>query len=323
MHGSSPSPADDWRGLLDIPEDLDNDTVDKQIGRKASAQGGRITTSQLHAIGLDHNAIRHRVVTGRLIKEHREVYRVGYKAPGREGRWHGALCAVRRSALSFWDASSKLELWYSDYPKVHVTVDGYSGRDHRDDIRVHRQRLPESHVMELDGLRVTTVARTVVDMAFVMRKGLVHVLDRAERREDFDLVKLGQVIGAFKRRKGIPALRRLIDVRHPDASLLDTALERACLDLFAGLPPCRLQYVINDYRADFAWEDLRIIVEVDGFEWHKTRADANKDAKKALELEAEGWRVLRLTDDQVYWQPDWVVATITPIFQRSLSSSSG
>lgn len=317
--------ADRCRQDPDSWEVLDNDPVDVRIGEIAACQGGRITTSQLVALGLSRSTIHHRVRVGRLICEHRSVYRVGYRAPGREGRWHGALAAVHGGALSFWDAGSKHELWFSDRPAVHVTVDGYSGRNHRDDVRVHRMRLPETHVEVLDGLRVTTVARTVVDMAFVMtRKQLVHVLDRAERREDFALVDLAAIVGSFKRRKGIPALRRLIAHRHPESNLLDTALERACLALIerAGAPQPRIQLVLNDYRADFAWPELELILEVDGFEWHKTRADASKDAKRALELEARGWRVLRLTDDQVYWEQDWVVSTLAAVFTRSLARRS-
>lgn len=314
-----PSP-DDWRDRSNDSTGSATDPIDVRIGKLAAVQGGRVTTSQLRAEGLSDAQIKYRSRLGWLVPERLGVWHVGYIAPGREGNWRGAVLAVADAALAYWDAAAFHHLWFSDRKEIHLAVPGYHGREQRADLRVHRVKLPPAHVTTADGLVVTTVPRTVVDMAFVMWRSryLVHVLDRAERREDFDLVQLGMVIGAFKRRRGVPALRSLLAHRHPDASLLDTALERACLDLLNGFPPPRLQYMINNYRADFAWPEIRLILEVDGFEWHKTRADANKDAKRALELEAQGWRVLRTTDDQIYWEPEWFKTTFAAAFARSV-----
>src|SRR5688572_20974112 len=130
MHGRTAGPGPDrWREDSDNSKDAANDPLDAAMGRIAARQGGRITTAQLRDLGLLPSAITYRVKLGRLIKEHREVYRVGYKAPGREGRWRGALLGVPESALGYWDASSVHELWFSDHPKIHLVVAGYGGRN--------------------------------------------------------------------------------------------------------------------------------------------------------------------------------------------------
>ena len=64
------------------------------------------------------------------------------------------------------------------------------------------------------------------------------------------------------------------------------------------------QYCILGYRLDFAIPDKKIAIEIDGYDFHKTKQQINHDYKRAQQLEKLGWRIFRFTGSQVFKNPD-------------------
>lgn len=96
-------------------------------------------------------------------------------------------------------------------------------------------------------------------------------------------------------------LRRLVDSRAA-TGVTGSALEAQVLALLReeGLPMPMLQYVIESEgrflaRVDFAYPEQRVAIEVDGFMFHDTRDGFDRERARGNELEALGWRVLRIT----------------------------
>jgi very-short-patch-repair endonuclease len=157
---------------------------------------------------------------------------------------------------------------------------------------------------ERDGIRVTTVARTLLDLAGVVsRRELARAVDRAERLELFDLTAVEDVLGRARGRRGAARLRRAIAAWLPRQTRSE--LEDRFQELLAAadLPRARFNVLLRGERAqhevDAFWPSERLVVQLDGFAYHRTRRDRERDAATDADLELAGFRVIRLTWDEV------------------------
>jgi very-short-patch-repair endonuclease len=167
---------------------------------------------------------------------------------------------------------------------------------------VHRTRMldPQDFVV-VDGVPVTSVARTLLDLAGTLRAPDLEVaIDRAERLRLLDLTAVVDVLKRANGRKGADTLRRL--VRAYELSNQKSKLERAFKRLLKTAPDIRTPFfnalVDGECRTnevDALWETERLAVQLDGFEWHHTRRDRETDAISDADLELVGYRVMRLT----------------------------
>lgn len=141
------------------------DTPDARVARAASRQHGRIHVRELHACGLDADAITRRVRDGWLLREHHGVYAVGHVCDTPVGTFTGALLAAGRAAvLSGWATLALHDLVAWDARDVDVTLPGGGGRRRRG-IRFHRAALEERDWTRRHGLRTVTVARALLEVA--------------------------------------------------------------------------------------------------------------------------------------------------------------
>ena len=169
---------------------------------------------------------------------------------------------------------------------------------------------------EVDGIPETTVARTLLDLAGILSvRDLGYVLDRAERLQVFDLTAIEDVLRRAKGRKGARALRNAIaDWRPVDTR---SELERGLHDLvrIASLPSPQFNVVLEGERqqhtVDAYWSASRLVVQVDGFDYHRTRRDRERDATTDADLELAGYRVMRLTWDDVMVHAQRTVRRLT------------
>lgn len=156
----------------------------------------------------------------------------------------------------------------------------------------------------VDGIPVTTVARTLLDLAAVLTpRELGYAVDRTERLQVFDLVAVEDVLERARGRRGAKALRNAIagwrsaDVR----SELEKLFQELVRD--AALTAPDFNVLVDGERAihevDAFWRSASLIVQLDGFAYHRTRRDREKDATSDADLELAGYRVLRLTWDDV------------------------
>jgi hypothetical protein len=105
-------------------------------------------------------------------------------------------------------------------------------------------------------------------------------------------------------RKGAKALRRAVAAYEP--STQKSELERAFKQLLepaAGIRTPLFNALVNGetatHEVDALWEKERLAVQLDGFAFHRTRRDREKDADSDADLELAGYRVMRLTWDDV------------------------
>lgn len=108
------------------------------------------------------------------------------------------------------------------------------------------------------------------------------------------LTKLGLLSTDYTREQELRAKLALCESPMEEAFLMAA---EPVLSQYGDIIP---QYPIFNYRADFAIPDCRILIEIDGYEWHKTREQLTADVKRQRALTAAGWTVFRFTGREIY-----------------------
>jgi very-short-patch-repair endonuclease len=269
-------------------------TVDREIATLAARQYGVVTRPQLAALGLGPGAIDHRLGTGRLYRLHRGVYAVGHVAPRREARWLAAVLACGDGALlSHRSAAALWGMRAAEGPHPDVTVP-HGRRCALPAIAVHHCRLVAADRASHSRVPVTTPARTLVDLAFVLS---ADELARTLREAQFlRIFNLAETRDALERRPS-RALRALLDDLAVTQSALEDRLLAVC-DRY-GIPRPLTQQVVVGRRVDFLWAHERVIVETDGWQAHGTATAFQSDRASTNALLLAGYVVLRFTHADV------------------------
>lgn len=269
---------------------------------------------QLVRLGAARGTIDDWVANGRLHAIHRGVYAFGHEAITEKGRLLAAVLACgpgavlsHRSAGALW----KLRPWRS--PIVEVTVPRESAPRPRRTI-VHRTRhLPATQVTTLDGLPVTTVARTLLDLAEVLeRRALERTLDEAQYLRLLNLTSLDAAVRSAPGRRGPARLKAALEAHRPGTTRTRSELEEGFLALcdHHGLPRPEVNQTHESYLVDFRWPEADLIVEVDGRAAHHTPIAFERDHERDVNLALSDARVLRFTYRQVTRRPAWVAAKV-------------
>jgi very-short-patch-repair endonuclease len=188
-----------------------------------------------------------------------------------------------------------------------VTVEARGTRDKRRGIDLHCVRAVDARdVTVLEGIPVTTVARTLVDLCSVLPDRMV---ERAlEQSYVLRLVEPQAIEDALTRAAGrrTAALRALIATERRTPTLTRSELEEAFLALCrrGGLPDPEVNVHLHGYEVDFLWRAQKRVVEVDGYAFHSARGAFERDRRKDVDLELAGFPVTRFTHDQVRYEPD-------------------
>jgi len=116
-------------------------------------------------------------------------------------------------------------------------------------------------------------------------------------------------------RPGAPALRALVD----DPVLTRSEAEARLLTLLraADLPPTAVNARVGRHEVDFLWNEQRLVVEVDGYAYHGHRAAFERDRLRDAELQAAGYRVVRVTWRQVEDGSEAVIARVAQALARA------
>lgn len=226
----------------------------------------------------------------------------------------GAVLACGDGALLSHRAAAALrELRRSASVVVDVTAAGRS-RHPRPGIRLHHSRhLHPADRTRRHGIPVTTVARTLLDLAEVLHlRQLERVVDEAERLRLFDLRAVEETCRRNPGRRGLRPLRALMKQERPPPPETRSELERLFLELCrdAGLPQPRTNVVVEGFEVDAVWPDAHLVVELDGHEFHRTRAAFERDRVRDAQLQLAGYRVVRITSRRLRIEPEAVAATI-------------
>ena len=213
--------------------------------------------AQLRELGFARHAVAHRREQGRLHRVHRGVYAVGHaRLTPRARLWAAVLTEVgalsHRSAAELWDL----------LPAPGVVVDVVTGGESRSTaaLRVHRSAtLRPCDVVVLEGLPVTTVARTLVDLAGILAPHrLRRIVHRAETLRVLDVARVDELL-ARGRPKGTKALRAaLASLAAAEPDVTRSELEERFLALVAaaGLPAPRTNTLVHGHEVDFLWRQV-------------------------------------------------------------------
>jgi hypothetical protein len=269
-----------------------------RLQRVARRQWGVVSRRQLAVLGFSAHGIAEWVRTGRLVRLHRGVYAVGHDRLRVEGRWLAAVMACGPGAvLSHRDAAQLWELRQGNSALIDVTVPSLNGRIRRRGLRVHRSgRLAAQEVTVRCGIPVTTVARTLLDLADVLDpQALRRAVTEAEYRNRFDLTALSAVVQNNPGRRGAKLMKAVEGKRHRTRSPLEDRFLRFIERWGVEEPESGVW--IEGYEVDFVWTRVGLVVELDGVDAHDTRAAFNADRLRDRKLWRAGLRTMRLTDD--------------------------
>jgi very-short-patch-repair endonuclease len=162
---------------------------------------------------------------------------------------------------------------------------------------------------------VTDVVSTLVDMASCARAWQVERgINEADRLDLIDPETLRATVGGLPPRPGMGCMRRLLGL---DA-LTDTGLERKFLAIVrtANLPEPRTQVWLNGYRVDFYWPPLGLVVETDGWRYHRTPSEQASDHRRDQAHAASGLTTLRFSEDQIRYSPPEVKTRLVAVSAR-------
>lgn len=221
-----------------------------------------------------------------------------------------------RGVVSHLSAASLWGLDLVEPPSVtHVIKPRTSSICDDDAAVIHRLSLQEHEVTSHRGLMVTTPLRTVLDCArHSSERDALLVADSALRQR---LIRRSDLANAARDCKGPRSMqaRRTLALADPlSGSALETLYR--LLMLRARLEPWVAQYQLRDsigepvVRLDFAWPEIRLAVEVDGYAVHGTLEAFRRDRRRGNAAVRRGWVVLRFSWDDVVRRPDEVVACI-------------
>jgi len=288
-----------------------------RLARIAGRQHGVVTLRQLEAIGIGGTSVKRRVSSGRLVRLYRGVYAVGHVQRTRETRWIAAVMASGRGCfLSYFDATALWRIYETRSATIHVTTTAQSVRK-LPGIKVHRaRRLDPADVTTKDGIPVTTVARTLVDLTDVLPSD--RILRAMREAEYLKLLDIDSLIAAVQRANGRRRLTELTKAieRHRPGQIVRDELEHRFQELLheAGLPEpetnIKVETTNGTYTLDCLWPEPGVAVELDGRAAHARAAAFEEDRARDAALTATGLRPLRFTWRRLTEEPEDVLAEL-------------
>jgi len=292
----------------------------------AGRQHGIVARRQLAALGMSREAIATRLGRRHLHEVHRGIYIVGVRRITQRGCWMAAVLAAgegavlsHRSAARLWGVLPLAAEW------IDVAVPGK--RIRRQGIVNRRSEVADDEQTVVDGIPVTSVFRTIFDLAAVVdKRTLERALHEAEVRELRDRVSLPTLLERYPRRRGSRNLSALLESQEP-VGWTRNDFEEAFLALVDayGLPRPRMNAALalrgRFFEIDALWEEQWIAVELDSRGVHGTRKRFETDRQRDRILLAEGWRTMRVTWRQLQEEPDEVVADLC-LLLRALPRST-
>ena len=274
--------------------------IDALIFWLADRQRWTVARWQLLERGVPAHAIDMRVRRGLLIPLFRGVYIVGHRGPVPLQREAGAVLVYRHGvAISHRSAAAMMELLpYPARADVWLTVARRSVEP-RSGLRVRCvARLDPRDVRRLEGLPVTSPARTLVDLAAVVDAEQLERAAAAALRADRWVTEgeLSEQLERDRGRRGAGRLRALLE-RDAEPAHSKSDAERLLVRIVreAELPEPRTNVYIGPYEVDLAWPERRVVAEYDSWEFHSDRQSFRRDRERTNWLQLQGYVVLRFT----------------------------
>ena len=272
-----------------------------------------VKATQLYPRGVTKRAIEHRVKTGRMHLVFRGVYSFGCGELPPLAREQGALLLCgERSFLSHYTAAAIWGLLRALPAAIDVSVVGRY-RESGQGIRVHRvKEIASSELRHHDGLWVSSPARAVLEIsATATAKELAGAIDEGLARRLFTPAELDAVLARNRPCRGAARLAAILG--DPTASKLTRSeREKRLLRLIrdAGLPMPETNVPFGRFELDFFWRREGLVVELDGYSFHRGPAAFGRDREKELAVRGAGLEMQRFTGDHVLKRSSMVIANI-------------
>jgi len=292
---------------------------ERRLSALAARQSRTVGHDQLQALGFTYDAIRYRLRAGRIRRRHPGVYVVGPGPLDQRGCWFAALLANRPGpALSHLSSAAKRGL-ARERGRVHVTTATDTARD-LGGVTVHRvRRLDSADLTRIDGLPVTTLPRTLLDLAETEPyHRLESIAEAADRREPLDLRAIRACMERNPGRRGLRPLTRLLDDYLPVGDA-NEGLERLFQRFLAaeGFPQPQTNVLVCGLLVDCHWPDRDFVVELDSVEHHSHRAALERDKARDGKLLRAGIPCLRVTHRRITRERGELIADLASRLPRN------
>ena len=253
---------------------------------------------------MTRDMIRRRVEAGRLYRREQGVYSLTPFVTGK-GRLMAAVLGCGPDAVLSHNAAAAI--WdIGPWPTrtTHVTAPSMHARG--TGVALHRARVER---VVRDGFPVTTVTRTLVDLACILSlQRLEMAFERAERLRLLDVDDVANEATGRRGARKIRAILSSLTAPEPTRSRFEQRMRALCKRHNLPLPAQNVSVAGED--VDAYWQGSNLVVELDSWEFHKTRRAFERDRQKAAVLERAGIRVLRFTWNQLTRDETSVAATV-------------
>ncbi len=283
----------------------------------AAKQHGVVALWQLAAAGVSPDTVRAWVRAKRLVRLYQGVFAVGHDSLRREGHFLAAVLACGPgAALSYQSAAAHRGIRDSAAAVIDVTAPIRTGR-YRRGLRVHSgERLQADEVEIVDAVPCTTVSRTLLDLAAVLRqRGIEAAVETSERLELFDLRSVTILLARHRGRRGTARLRGILAAFDPEVvrarSETEARFFHLCVACGIARPLVNRLVDAGDrtYEVDFHWPAARLIVETDS-PYHDTTTAHVRDPARDAALRRAGWKLIRCRWHDVVVDRAPLVATV-------------
>ncbi len=278
----------------------------------AGRQHGVVARRQLLALGFNSREIEHRVARGRLHLVMRGVYAVGRAQLTPQGRWMAAaLVCGEGAALSHRSAAALWKIGTEKRGVIDVSVSRLC-KVRRRGLRVRsRPRLAPADIVVRDRIPVTSIARTLVDLASELGPLRVErAVNEADKQDLTDPETLRRTLDDYAGEPGVRPLRALLDKRTFRLSDSDLEIFFRPIAAAAGLPIPLSKQVLNGFEVDFFFPELGLVVETDGLRYHRTPSTQTRDAQRDRAHILAGMSPLRFTHYEIKHEPSSVRAEL-------------
>ena len=274
--------------------------------------------------GWSEEEIDWRLSVGRLHRVYAGAYAVGHPVVSREGRWMAAVLASGPHAvLSHWSAAA---LWMIR-PNSRSITDVTCARKSRswDGIRRHHKALPADEVTVEEGIPVTTVPRTIFDLAATEPVDVVKaMLKESEYRNLYDRLSLWDLVERYPGRRGARRVQVVLEeLKKEPAGRKRSPLEERFAPFLRrhNLRLPRFNDWISaggkNFQVDCHWPGTGEIVELDGWEAHGTRSAFRDDRSRDRILRVAGYSVTRITWNQLEDEPEKIASDLRVLLKTN------
>jgi very-short-patch-repair endonuclease len=270
-----------------------------------------VSTEQLAALGYTRSSVAKAAKVGRLHRVHRGVYVVGHHRMAWHGRCMAAVLAASPSVASHLSAGWLWGLLQSRPGTLHVSC--RRSRHAKRPFVTHTADLARADLARRDGIPVTSLARTILDLAVDSRERTVRrFIRRADDDKTFDLRAMEDLLVRTKGHRGQAKVRAALEIYDETPAFTRSDLEKRFLEVVreAGLPAPSMNYFVEGYEIDAWWTEARFGVELDIFETHGSRLSFEEDRERDDELLLAGIETTRVTGPRLAREPDAVVESV-------------